>query len=423
MASIAATPPTALRVLSLVGTAHFMSHLYYQALPPLFVLMVADLKVSYTALGLIMTVYHVATASVATPVGFLVDRIGARRMLVGGLLIQAVAMIAAGAFNSYWALMGLFAVSGLAFAVYHPANYAIISGSVQESWLGRAFSIHAFTGNLGNALTPILVLAIAAIWGWQMVFYIIGGIGVVIALLVIQQGDNLRDETERRRTAEKHARENGEAPSPAASGGGGTLARDLALLMSGPVLFCFLFYVISNIGIGGLRTYGVAGIVELHGTPLTLAGSALTGYMLGASLGLLAGGFLADRFGTHVITAVLGLGASAVLVTLIGTVSLPAVAIVAMLAFGGFTRGMVQATRDLIVLSITPKGSTGKVFAFVYNGSMIGGALIPFIYGWFMDNGHPAAVFWIAGGSMIAALLTFIGVKGAAGRNPAIRET
>jgi FSR family fosmidomycin resistance protein-like MFS transporter len=418
MTSLAAAPPTTLRVLSLVGTAHFMSHVYYQALPPLFVLMVADLGVSYTALGLIMTVYHVATASVATPVGFLVDRIGARRMLVGGLVIQAVAMVAAGAFNAYWALMALFAVSGLAFAVYHPADYAIISGSVRESWLGRAFSVHAFSGNLGNALTPMLVLAIAALWGWRSVFFIIGGVGIVIALLIIQQGPHLRDETEVKRRERREAK----AAGGALASDKGAFRRDIALLLSGPVLFTFLYYVISNIGIGGLRTYGVAAIVELHKTPLTLAGSALTGYMIGASAGLLAGGFLADSFGARVMTAVTGLTAAGILVAAVGSISLPVTLLIAMLALSGFMRGTVQATRDLIVLSITPKGSTGKVFAFVYNGSMIGGALIPFVYGWFMDHGAPGAVFWIAGGSMIAALLTFIGVKGAADRVKAAQK-
>ncbi|MDP6174237.1 MAG: MFS transporter, partial [Rhodospirillales bacterium] len=114
MTSLAPSARHTIRVLSLVGTAHFMSHLYFRALPPLFVLLVIDLNTSYTALGLIMTVYHIATATVTTPMGFVVDRLGARRVLVIGLLIQAIAMIAAGFYNSYWSLMILFAVSGLA---------------------------------------------------------------------------------------------------------------------------------------------------------------------------------------------------------------------------------------------------------------------------------------------------------------------
>ncbi len=95
---------------------------------------------------------------------------------------------------------------------------------------------------------------------------------------------------------------------------------------------------------------------------------------------------------------------------------MPITMIVAVLVLSVCMRGCVQATRDLVVLSITPTGSTGKVFAFVYNGSMIGGALIPFIYGVFMDSNAPAAVFWIAGIAMLLALTTFIGVKRVAAR-------
>lgn len=407
MASISASRSQTVKVMSLVGSAHFMSHLYYQALPPLFVILVIDLNTSYTALGLIMTVYHIASATATTPVGFIVDRLSPRRVLVLGLLVQAAAMILAGMYNSYWSLMILFAVSGLAFAVYHPSNYAIMSGSVHRSRLGRAFSVHAFSGNMGNALTPIIVLAIAELWGWRSAFFIIGAIGIAIALLIFTQGGFLRSEKEQEDAEAENGGNRKEAPQR-------TLKQDFAILLSAPVLLCFLFYVISNISIGGVRTYGVAALVELYGTPKTIAGSALTGYMIGASLGILSGGFFADRFGARILVPVIGLSLASALMFVVGSVSMPIAMIVAVLALSGFTRGCVQATRDLVVLSITPKGATGKVFAFVYNGSMIGGATIPFIYGVFMDRGEHAMVFWIAGCAILLALLTFIGVKSAA---------
>ena len=138
--------------------------------------------------------------------------------------------------------------------------------------------------------------------------------------------------------------------------------------------------------------------------------------MIGAAGGILAGGFIADRFGARILVPVIGLIGASAMMFLIGTVSMPITMIVAVLVLSGCMRGCVQATRDLVVLSITPTGSTGKVFAFVYNGSMIGGALSPFIYGVFMDSNAPAAVFWIAGIAMLLALTTFIGVKRVAAR-------
>ncbi len=55
--------------------------------------------------------------------------------------------------------------AGLAFSVYHPADYAIISSAVDESRLGRAFSLHAVTGNLGSAAAPLVMVALVTFFG------------------------------------------------------------------------------------------------------------------------------------------------------------------------------------------------------------------------------------------------------------------
>ena len=216
------------------GASHTVRVLFYQTLPPLFVLLVVDLDTSYTALGLIMTVYHIAAATATTPMGFIVDRINPRWVLTIGLLVQATAMILASFYNSYFALMVLFAVSGIAFAVYHPADYAIMSGSIHRSRLGRAFSVHAFSGNMGNALTPIIVLAIADLWSWQMAFLVIGSAGIVIALLIIVQGDRLYSAHAKRGSGS--ADDDGAVKRSRT-----TLKQDIAVLLTGPVLLCFLF--------------------------------------------------------------------------------------------------------------------------------------------------------------------------------------
>lgn len=147
---------------------------------------------------------------------------------------------------------------------------------------------------------------------------------------------------------------------------------------------------------------------------MAAANGALTGYLIGSAFGILAGGVIADRFGPRMTTAAVGLVVSAGLIVLIATVSMPMVLIIAILSASGFMRSTVQATRDLVVLSVTPKGSTGKVFAFVYNGTMIGAAIMPLVFGWVMDSGRPQGVFWLAAGFMMVALVTFFGVRRAA---------
>ena len=410
MVSAGAGTAHTIRVLSLVGTAHFMSHVYYLALPPLFPLLVKEFDTSYTALGFLLTAFALATSLAATPIGFVVDRLGGRRVLIWGLALQAVATGAVAFTSSYWALVALFAVAGLAFSVYHPADYAIISSAVDESRLGRAFSLHAVTGNLGSAAAPLVMVGLAALWDWRAAFLAIGAVGLVLAGILWTQGEVLADDAERRHKSYDRETESGETPAKQPE----SVRAGLMLLLSTPVMLCFLFYVISHIGLGGLRVFAVSALVALYDTPLAVANGALTGYLIGSAFGILAGGVIADKFGPRMTTAAIGLVVSAGLIVVIATVSMPMVLIIAILSASGFMRSTVQATRDLIVLSVTPKGSTGKVFAFVYNGTMIGAAIMPLVFGWVMDSGRPQGVFWLTAGFMMVALVTFFGVRRAA---------
>ena len=136
-------------VIWLVGAGHFTSHFYVMCLPPLLPFMKDDLQVSNAALGFIMTCFFVAVASVQMPVGMLVDRIGARRVLCAGLLILSGAVFLAGFTSSYWALVGLFALAGIGNSVFHPSDYVILSSSVDEHRMGKAFSIHSVCAQSG----------------------------------------------------------------------------------------------------------------------------------------------------------------------------------------------------------------------------------------------------------------------------------
>ena len=91
------------RTVGLVGSAHFWSHFYGLALPPLFPLIKAAFDLSYTELGLLLTVYAVASGILQTPVGFLVDRFGPRAILIAGLASISLAIGAMGVVDGYHA--------------------------------------------------------------------------------------------------------------------------------------------------------------------------------------------------------------------------------------------------------------------------------------------------------------------------------
>ena len=70
------------RLVAGVSTAHFVSHFYMLVLPPLFAFVRADYAVSYTEIGLALTVFNTVSAVAQTPAGFLIDRINPRLALI-----------------------------------------------------------------------------------------------------------------------------------------------------------------------------------------------------------------------------------------------------------------------------------------------------------------------------------------------------
>src|ERR671933_1322841 len=97
MATAIATQDRDLPVIGLIGTAHFGSHFFQLVLPPLFPLLKAAFGVGYTELGLLMTLFFAASGLCQTPAGFLVDRVGAARVLTGGLALLGGGVGLAGA--------------------------------------------------------------------------------------------------------------------------------------------------------------------------------------------------------------------------------------------------------------------------------------------------------------------------------------
>ena len=184
-----ATPRRDLKVISLIGTAHFFSHFYILLLPPLFPLLRDVYGVGYTALGLALAVLNGVTALTQAPVGFLVDRFGARGILIAGLALFSLAIGLIGLFPSYPMLLALMVLAGLGNSVFHPADYAILSSAVDQRRMGRAFSIHTFGGYAGFALAPPVIVFLTAAFDWRIALLLAAAPGLVVSLLLALNGD------------------------------------------------------------------------------------------------------------------------------------------------------------------------------------------------------------------------------------------
>src|ERR1700709_586279 len=179
---------SSLRTLVAISTAHWVSHFHIFVLPMLFPFLKDKLGVGYIDLGFALTIFAVTSGLTQAPIGYLGDRIGARKILLMGLTLGGLALIMLGLHLSYSWLIASAVLLGLANSVYHPADYAILSAHMDEARMGRAFSIHTFAGFLGGAVAPAIVAALVAMTGGHGALIVAGAVGPLVALLLLVVG-------------------------------------------------------------------------------------------------------------------------------------------------------------------------------------------------------------------------------------------
>ena len=381
------------RVNALLGAGHFLSHFYQLCLPPLFIAWQQAFDVSFAGLGLVMAVMAASAALMQTPMGFLVDRYGARPFLIGGTLLMTLTIAAMGFATAYWQIVGLALLSGVGNSVIHPADYAILSGSVDRAKLGRSFAFHTFVGHVGFAAAPPVTAALALLLGWRGALLFIGLLGLPVVLAIIWQSRILNDQMRepRRRAA------------TAMSGAG--------LLLSRSVMMFFAFFMVSSMAGAGISSWLITILHQVHGLAIEAASSALTGYMVGMIAGVLVGGWVADRTDRHLpFVVVLTIGAAALLL-LTGIVSLAELATIAVLFVAGIMTGASRTPRDVMVEDAAPPGQIGKVFGFVSSGMSLGGAIMPVPYGMIIDAGRPELVLVVVAALLLLSLLCAGGAR------------
>ena len=375
---------SSLRILAAISAAHWVSHFYMFVLPMLFPFFKEQLGVGFVELGLPLTVFAVVSALTQAPIGYLVDRVGARLILVLGLCLGGFAFIFLGLTLSYPALMVSAVLLGLANAVYHPANYAILAAHMDETRMGRAFSIHTFAGFLGGAVAPAVVAGLVALSGGHGALIVAGVIGPLIAALLLVV-----------RIPDASATANG--PARAANSRTNVLTPAIMVLTA-----FFMLYSLSNNGIG---TFGVVALMAGYGSSFSAANIALTAFLGASAAGVLAGGFLADRTARHGQVAAACFAVNAIIVLVIATTTLAPVALIVAMTTAGFLSGVIAPSRDMMVRNAAPPGAAGRAFGIVSTGFNLGGIAGPLIYGWVMDQQMP---HWVFGASAVFMMLTVL---------------
>jgi MFS family permease len=382
LSAAAPAAPASLRadatIISMVGFAHGTSHFFHFMMPPLFPYLMREFGLSFTQVGALMTTFFVVSGIGQALAGFVVDRVGALRVLCGGMALLTVSGLLLSVAQNYPMLMMAAAVAGLGNCVFHPADFTLLNRRVSVSRLGHAFSVHGLSGSLGWAAAPVLMLFLAETSGWRTAGAGASVVGVLaLAFLLLN----------RRLLADAHL-------EPSARTSSGTFD----FLGAGIVWMCFIFFMFSVMAFGGLQNFAPPIFERTYGVTLAFATTGLTAYLLGNAAGAATGGFFATKGEHQERQVALALGCAALCAVALASGTFPAASIVVFMGLMGFGVGFSGPSRDLLVrraaTSTYGAGSFGRIYGFVYSGIDTGLAIAPIAFGVLMDAGRYSHVLW-----------------------------
>lgn len=408
MSSVAPAAPASgsgdTRIIVVVGIAHAVSHFFHLILPPLFPWLKDAFGLSYSELGVVVTVFFVISGIGQSLAGFVVDRVGPVPVMLGAITLFALSAAVLASASGYAGLMLGAALAGVGNASFHPVDYSILNRKVSGPRLGHAYAVHGITGNLGWAAAPVFVVTIAQFAGWREAFA--GAALVALAALAVVWLNRSALAIQVHRDARAAVAGRGEP------GGAFDFLRLPAVWLS------FGFFFAYAVALGGVQTFAPEASRLLHGVPLEWVALCLTIYMLGSAGGTVIGGFLASD--PHRAERIIGVcfGLAAAVAVSIALLPWPGWTVPVLFGVMGVCGGIANPSRDMLIRRAAPPGATGRVYGVVYSGLDVGMSIAPPIFGVMMDMGMPALV-WVG---VAFAQATLIAGAFRAGRATRMRD-
>jgi len=381
------------RVIGLVGLAHGTSHFYHLILAALFPWLKPAFNLSYAELAMLMTVFFVVSGIGQAMAGFVVDKVGARRVLFFGMSMLGISALLLSTANSYFALMAGALVAGVGNSIFHPADYTILNQRVSKSRLAHGFSVHGISGNIGWAASPLFMTGIASAGSWRLALLCAAVLPMAVLAILFFQRDAIR-------------------PDPIVRHAGAQQGGTMDFLKLPSVWMCFAFFFLTALALGGIQAFSSTALTKMYGMSLALATSAYTAYMLASAGGMVLGGFLGAGSRNHDRTVAAAFTVAALLALVLAAAWLPSWSALVLMGLIGFFSGIAGPSRDLMIRAAAPKNATGRVYGVVYSGLDSGLSIGPLIFGFMMDANQPAWVFVGIAIFQFMAIATAVGVGG-----------
>ena len=352
-----------------------------QLIMPLFPLFLDSHGASEMEVSYVISLSGLATTALMIPAGFLMERVGKKRMLLIGLLIWTVTPIFMGAAGDWRVVAPLYMFYNVADAFVGPTRMTMISEYAVPESQATVFGIMSMDWAVGGIVSPPLSGFLAESTGWHLSFQVAA---VVMALalvptLLIREGKDGEKQEERVSAF--------------------SIFRGEHL----PTISLFFgFACAASIGQGVVNTMFPIFLKNQMGLPLSSIGLFFTGSSVVSLLSQVPGGWLADRYGRkRVILAFL------LPIPLIFGAWAVAGGWVAMLALYSLFAGCLGMTGNASMALMSdsfPPELRGAAFSVRMTGFRMGSIVGPLLGGYLYSSLSPRAPF------VAAAVLFLVGI-------------